>query len=181
MKMMKCCLILCVFLPVVIVAQVELSGNGKDRVFRSFEEAAEVNPDSVHVLCLGNHSFATFPEEVFKYKNLYSLSFNDQSIDYYYRYRPGMLTEQEKKIVEEGWKKFGYSNRAENIYPVKNRNSFHEIPKRIAELKSLEVLILNEDALTRRKLRKLKRALSRHCEIMTVEVYPDSLIILQNE
>lgn len=154
--MIKFCFIWFALFPAAIVAQVELSGNGRDRVFRSFEEVSEVNADSVHVLHLGNHSLGKFPEEVFNYKNLYVLALNDQNIDYYYRTRPDMLTEQEKKMVEEGRKKFGYNNRAENIYPFKNRNSFQDIPKRIGELRSLEMLVLNEGALSKKKLRQLK-------------------------
>lgn len=178
--MIKFCFIWFALFPAAIMAQVELSGNGRDRVFRSFEEASEVNADSVHVLHLGNRNLGKFPEEVFNYKNLYVLSFNDQNIDYYYRARPDMLTEQEKKMVEEGRKKFGDNNRAENIYPFKNRNSFQDVPKRIKELRSLEMLILNEGALSKKKLRQLKRVLP-HCSIIEVTVYPDSSIILKNE
>ena len=68
----------------IIIAQIEMSSDGKYRVFRSLKETEGINPDSIYFLDLGNNGLKAFPKEVLKFKNLQFLEFENKDNLYYF-------------------------------------------------------------------------------------------------
>ncbi len=132
----------------------------------SLQAALSVNPDSVFDLHLGNLNLKDFPQEILKFKNLESVSFNDNTIIEIYEYGDSsLLSLKDRNWVRKKLKKLNYPDRIEAIRaPIRNENKLSVFPDSITQLKNLKQISLSRGQTSRRKIKRLKKLLPA-CEI----------------